>query len=98
MARRDAKIPPSKDRWYYLEPGADQPVGPLSLDQLQTLVEDKLLAKGTKVWRRGMFLWAEISQVKQLKVPSSLFRLAFPFLRRSGRKNQPPADQPHLKL
>jgi hypothetical protein len=96
MAKKDnrkaTRISPLQDRWYYLQPGQTQPVGPLSLEQLRTLVEDNLLHKKTKVWHRGMFNWADMSDVKELKVHRSLFALAFPSIAKALHRKQPGSE------
>lgn len=50
--------------WYYV--GQYGEIGPLSLEQMSDLVQDKVVEHDTFVWRRGMTDWIPAVQVSEL--------------------------------
>jgi hypothetical protein len=50
--------------WYYV--GQYGEIGPLSLEQMRDLVQDKVVEQDTYVWRRGMTDWVHAGQVTEL--------------------------------
>lgn len=92
MAKRDTQkdvsVSTVQDRWYYVQPGQSEPVGPLAVEQLRTLLADGMLHKQTKVWRRGMSEWALVSTIDELRINKSLFALAFPSLSKKPEQVQ----------
>lgn len=50
--------------WYYV--GQYGEIGPLSLEQMRDLVQDKVVEQDTYVWRRGMTDWVHAAQVTEL--------------------------------
>jgi hypothetical protein len=64
----DQAVPPPvktpEDEWYYAKDG--QKVGPVTKDDLKTLVRTGQLSGSDMVWRAGMAGWKPASQVKGL--------------------------------
>lgn len=60
--------------WYYI--GHYGQLGPLTLDQIQELVQGGVVVRETYVWRTGMSNWVPAGTVSEL---GTAFRLAEPF-------------------
>lgn len=51
--------------WYYV--GQYGELGPLSLEQMRDLIQDKVIGPDTYVWRRGMTDWIQADGVAELR-------------------------------
>jgi hypothetical protein len=89
MAKKPPRAADSANRWYYHEPGHARPAGPVKLEKLRALIEEGRIHSQSRVWRRGMFRWEALHQVKELNTRRSIFRLAFPLLAQ-------PAERPRV--
>lgn len=54
-----------QNEWYYV--GQYGELGPLSLSQMQDLIQDKVIDSDTFVWRHGMADWMQASQISELR-------------------------------
>jgi hypothetical protein len=58
-------VPGQQAEWYYV--GQYGELGPLTLDQMKDLIQDKVIAADTFVWRTGMTDWVQASTVSELR-------------------------------
>jgi len=54
-----------QNEWYYVGQYGD--LGPLSLSQMQDLIQDKVIDSDTYVWRQGMTDWIQAGQIAELR-------------------------------
>jgi hypothetical protein len=54
-----------QNEWYYV--GQYGELGPLSLTQMQDLIQDKVIDADTFVWRHGMTDWMQAGQISELR-------------------------------
>ena len=57
--------PSSEAEWYYV--GQYGELGPLNLDQMKDLIQDKVVTSETYVWKQGMSDWVPAGQVSDLR-------------------------------
>lgn len=68
----------SKSSWYYAHNGTQ--VGPVTIEELKSLIAEKTLAPGTLVWSAGMENWQPLENVPEL----------MPVTQSPGEPNEPP--------
>lgn len=54
-----------QNEWYYV--GQYGELGPLSLPQMQDLIQDKVIDSDTYVWRQGMTDWMQAGHIAELR-------------------------------
>ena len=56
-----------QELWHYLHPAHQDPVGPISGEQLRSMVAGNKISKRTLVWKEGMEGWEELGKVAALQ-------------------------------
>jgi hypothetical protein len=56
-----------RNEWYYIDPINRQPVGPISLRDLDVSVRTNILDSNSYLWKEGMEEWKKIYQIDELK-------------------------------
>jgi hypothetical protein len=62
----EEEVPPQIEKWFYMDKEHTQQ-GPVSVEKLQTLWEERAVLKNTYVWKDGMADWEPIGKAEGLQ-------------------------------